>query len=118
VSARSVRREAKENAMLQIQYVAVDMVRLLRAPIGQIETADRDLGRQLRRAAASVVLNLAEGSGSSGGTRRERYRSALGSLREVEAALSVAVAFAYLGEVPAEVASCAARVGAGLRKLT
>ena len=104
--------------MLQIQYVAVEMVRHLRAPIGQIETADRDLGRQLRRAAASVVLNLAEGSGSSGGTRRERYRSALGSLREVEAALSVAVAFAYLGEVPAEVASCAARVGAGLRKLT
>lgn len=104
--------------MLQIQHIAVEMVRQLREPLGHIEAADRDLGRQLRRAAASVVLNMAEGSGSSGGTRRERYRSALGSLREVEWALEVAVAFAYVGEVPAGVASCAARVGAGLRKLT
>jgi four helix bundle protein len=35
-----------------------------------------------RRASASVALNLAEGSGSAGGTRNSRYRTALGSARE------------------------------------
>ena len=46
--------------MLQIQYVAVEMVRRLRAPIGQIETADRDLGRQLRRAASKSAVVILE----------------------------------------------------------
>jgi four helix bundle protein len=103
--------------MLQIQGVAVEMIRHLRKPLGQIEKADRDLGRQLRRAAASVVLNMGEASGSAGGTRRERYRTALGSLWEVHACLQVAEAFGYTREVPAEAWSCARRVAAGLRKL-
>ena len=104
--------------MLQIQAIAVEMIRHLRKPLVQIEKADKDLGRQVRRAAASVVLNMGEGSGSSGGTRRERYRTALGSLWEVQAALQVAEAFGYTPSVPAEVWSCARRVAAGLRKLT
>ena len=104
--------------MLQIQNVAVDMIRHLRSPLGQIERADRDLGRQLRRAAASVVLNMAEASGSSGGTRRERYRTALGSLYEVHACLQVAEAFGYTTKVPPDLSSCTRRVAAGLRKLT
>jgi four helix bundle protein len=53
------------------------------------------LARQMRRAASSVVLNIAEGSGSSGGTRRERYRNALGSAREVVACIEVARAWQY-----------------------
>ena len=104
--------------MLKIQGIAVRMIADLRGSLVGIETADRDLGRQLRRAAASVVLNLAEGSGSAGGTRRERYRSAHGSLREVEAGLDVAVALGYIGQVPAEVRDGLAIVGSSLRKLT
>ncbi len=104
--------------MLKIQGIAVRMIAELRGSLVAIETADRDLGRQLRRAAASVVHNLAEGSGSAGGTWRERYRSAHGSLREVEAALEVAVAFGYVGEVPAAVRDGIAIVGSSLRKLT
>jgi four helix bundle protein len=50
----------------------------------------------MRRAASSVVLNIAEGSGSSGGTRRERYRNALGSAREVVACIEVARAWQYV----------------------
>jgi four helix bundle protein len=62
----------------------------------RLATQDRDLAGQLRRAAASVLLNLAEGAGSSRGTRRARYESALGSARETLAALHVAQAWAYL----------------------
>jgi four helix bundle protein len=104
--------------MLVIQTIAVEMIRELRGPIVEIEKADRDLGKQLRRAAASVVLNLAEGSGSTGGTRRERYRTALGSLSEVEACLSVGVAFGYISGGTDGVMSRARQVAKGLRKLT
>ena len=62
----------------------------------RIAAHDRDLAAQLRRAAASILLNLAEGAGSSRGTRRARYESALGSAREVLAALHVAQAWSYL----------------------
>jgi hypothetical protein len=40
-----------------------------------------------------------EGSGSHGGTRRERYRNALGSARETGACLDVAMALGYLEHV-------------------
>jgi four helix bundle protein len=60
-----------------------------------IERIDSDLARQLRRAAASVALNVAEGSGASGGDRRQRYHSALGSAREVVACFDVTEAMAY-----------------------
>ena len=46
--------------------------------------------------ASSIVLNLAEGSGARGGIRRERYRTALGSAREVEACIAVARAWRYV----------------------
>jgi four helix bundle protein len=57
---------------------------------------DADLARQLRRAATSVPLNVAEGSGVHGGNRRQRYATALGSAREVMACFDVAVAMEYL----------------------
>ncbi len=63
---------------------------------------DRDLARQIRRAACSVVLNIAEGEHSSDGHRRERFRTARGSAAEVRAGVDAAVAFgliAPLGEV-------------------
>ena len=39
---------------------------------------------------------MAEGSGNAGGTRRQRYLSALGSAREVGACLDVADALGYV----------------------
>jgi four helix bundle protein len=53
----------------------------------------------MRRALASMVLNTGEASGSSGGTRRERYRNALGSARETSAGIDVAVALGYVEPV-------------------
>ena len=105
--------------MLTIYTVALDLLRDLRPLLANIDTHDRDLGRQLRRAATSVVLNMGEASGSYGGTRRERYRSALGSLCEVRAGLEAAEALGYLRVCAASDAARlkVVRVAAGLAKV-
>ena len=81
--------------MLRIYEVAIRVLEEMRPGIEMIERRDRDLGRQMRRAASSIVLNIAEGGGSSGRTRMERYRNALGSAREVRACIEVARAWRY-----------------------
>ena len=96
--------------MLKIYDDMVDTVRSMRGMIAAIEKRDSDLARQLRRAASSVVLNVAEGSGSFGGMRTARYRTALGSARETLACLRVAEAFGYVETVPEAVAARMNRV--------
>ena len=96
--------------MLRIYYVMLDVIRSMRPAVAAIEMHDRDLARQIRRAASSVVLNVAEGSGGAGGTRRQRYRDALGSARETRGCLDSALAWGYAdGIEPA--------VEAGLREV-
>ena len=85
--------------MLRIYTTILEVLRELRPVVAQIETSDRDLARQLRRASTSIALNCSEGSGSSGGTRRERYRNALGSARETGACLDAAMALGYIDAV-------------------
>ena len=87
--------------MLRIYDTMIEVIRELRPVVAAIEANDRDLARQLRRAASSVALNICEGSGSHGGTRRERYRNALGSARETGACLDVALACGYVEQVEA-----------------
>src|ERR1700738_3964107 len=89
--------------MLRIYTTVIEVLRTLRPLVAQIETHDRDLARQLRRAASSIALNVAEGSGSRGGTRRERYQNALGSARETGACLDVAVALGYVEDLDAAI---------------
>ena len=57
---------------------------------------DRSLKDQLRRAATSIPLNLAEGWGLQGGNQKMRFLTALGSAREVAAILEVARRWRYL----------------------
>jgi len=85
--------------MLRIHDDMLDVIRSMRGALGAIDKRDADLARQLRRAASSVVLNLAEGSGSFGRVRTVRYRTALGSARETLACLQTAEAFGYVEPV-------------------
>ena len=87
--------------MLRIYPVILDTLSQLRPSLGQIERRDSDLARQLRRAATSIVLNVAEGSYSRGKSRAARYHNALGSARETLACLEAAHALGYLAVLDA-----------------
>ena len=77
--------------------LSIDAARSLREPLGRLRSSDPDLARQLRRAMASIALNLAEGRSRRGRDRRHHWRIASGSLEEVRAGLRVAEA---LGSLP------------------
>ena len=89
--------------MLRIYEDAIAMLEMLRSFIATIERNDSDLARQLRRAASSVVLNIAEGSYARGGNRKSLYNVALGSAKETRACLDVARALGYIVTIDAAV---------------
>ena len=96
--------------MLSIHDVMLDAITAMRPMVRAIERHDRDLASQLKRAASSVVLNVAEGSGSFGGVRVQRYRTALGSARETMACLQVAERFGYVEAMPGALVAAMNRV--------
>ena len=83
---------------------SLDLVRSLRGPLTALETRDGSLATQVRRAAASVSLNLAEGRRRAGRDRLHLWRVAAGSADEVRAALRVAEACGYLEAADIEAA--------------
>ena len=103
--------------MLRIYAVVLEMVAGAAGIAEQIERRDTDLARQMRRAAASVALNTAEGMGSLGGHKRQRYQTALGSAREVMACVDVAKAMRYVGDVDAAILDQMDHVVATLSRL-
>ena len=82
--------------MLRIYDTALDIVRQVRPVLERIAQRDGDLARQMSRALTSVPLNIAEGSSSRGRNRAARYHTGAGSMREVMAAIDVAVALGYI----------------------
>jgi four helix bundle protein len=81
-------------------FVALDvsyrLIEALSTIVPAIERRDRDLADQIRRAATSVSLNLAEGSCSTKGNRHRHFSIAHGSASEVKAGLCVAKAWGWI----------------------
>ncbi len=99
--------------------VSIQLIRSLSAPVALIARHDPDLARQLRRAATSVPLNVAEGNRRAGKDRLHLFRVADGSAREVLAGLEAAAAWGYLdADAVSPAYALADRVAAMLWKLT
>jgi four helix bundle protein len=99
--------------------VAMEMAAALRPCLEALARRDRDLECQLRRAAASVVLNIAEGSGRWGKDRIQHYRIAAGSAAEAKAALGLARVWGFVEASAAQVPEgLLVRVQAMLWRLT
>ena len=116
---------------LKVYEVSLEMIEHVRPLMGRVANHDRAASRgaqpdnagaladQLRRAASSVPLNIAEGSASHAGNKKARYRTAAGSAAEVGAALDVAVAWRFVTKEEAEpVREDLDRIGAMLWRLT
>ncbi len=87
--------------VLELAEAAADLV----APMAVVvERRDRPLADQIRRAAQSVVLNIAEAGGVGAGNRRLHFERAAGSNRELRAALKMAARWGYVDG--GAVASC------------
>jgi len=81
--------------MFVAYQVSLDLVRGLVPVVEKVRGHDRELADQLRRAATSVALNLAEGHRRSGRDRGRFFAMAAGSGGEVRAALDVAEAWGW-----------------------
>ena len=75
---------------------ARNVVRELAPLVKTIRDHDKSLADQLKRAAQSVVLNIAEARGNDAGNARARFSTACGSAKEVRAALNVASDWGYI----------------------
>ena len=84
--------ETKMNVYDRARNVVRELVPLLHT----IREHDKSLADQLKRAAQSVVLNIAEGRGNDAGNARARFSTACGSAKEVRAALNVASDWGYI----------------------
>jgi len=80
--------------------LVLELIRNLRPTLAVIRRHDADLAKQTTRAPSSIALDASEASGRCGGDRLHLFRCALGSMREVGAALDVAVAFGWLDDAP------------------
>ena len=78
--------------------VSLEVIASLRSVVPRIESNDRDLADQIRRAASSVTLNLGEGQRSLKGNKAKHYAIAHGSANEVLSGLRTAVAWGWLEE--------------------
>jgi len=103
---------------MKIYQLALEMVASVYRLAEVVQRRDKDVANQMRRAAVSVVLNMAEGMYSQGGRKVARYFDSMGSARETTACLEVCVATRLLSQ--AQVAADLVRLDviiAGLYRL-
>jgi len=89
--------------MLRIYEDALWVVKALVPVVAGLERKDPDLANQLRRARASIPLNLAEGSHARGKRRMQHYSYAMGSANESLSILHTALACEYIHELPTDI---------------
>jgi four helix bundle protein len=88
----------------QVAELSIELVEALVPLMPRIKQRDKALEDQLRRAANSIGLNLAEAEFSDPGNRRARLFTAAGSAGETRQALRLAVAWRIVSEREAAVA--------------
>ncbi len=103
--------------MLRIYDDAIAVIGMLRPVMIEIGRRDGDLVRQLRRCAASMALNIAEGSYARAGNRKALYAVALGSAKETRACIDVAHALGYVDAIDAQIEERLERIGGVLYRL-
>lgn len=81
--------------------VAIELVRELRPIVIELQKHDANLADQMRRAATSVVANLAEGQRRLKGNKQRAYEIAHGEAREVLGCLDCAEAWGYVASCDA-----------------
>src|SRR6185503_20644743 len=81
---------------MQVHEMDLSVVDLLAPIMPFIQRRDPSLASQLRRAASSIALNIAESEYSDPGNRRARLFTAAGSANESRTALKVAIAWGYI----------------------
>ena len=87
----------------------------VRRHIEDVKKKDRALADQMRRAMQSVVLNTGEARHARGKRAADRFSIAYGELKELEAALQLAVLWSYT-EVSADLFDRVDHIGAMLFK--
>ena len=87
---------------LIVHDVSLEVIRELQPLMPAIARQDRNLAVQIRKAASSVALNIAEAEYSDPGTKRSRFHSAAGSASETRSALRIAACWRYIDESRAD----------------
>ena len=81
---------------MQVHEMALSIIEALAPLLPLIQRQDRALAVQLRTAASSMVLNIAESEYSDPGNRRARLFTAAGSTNESRSAVRVAISWGYI----------------------
>src|SRR5690242_19248005 len=85
-----------ERFVVKVQIKAEAMVDRVAGLLVGVQKRDRPLADQIRRAAQSVVLELAEGEQVRGGNQRLHFERAAGSNAEMRAGLRMAARWGYV----------------------
>lgn len=86
----------------QLEELSLELIDALVPLMPRIKQRDRCLEDQLRRAASSIGLNVAEAALSDPGNKRARFHTAAGSARGTQHALRQAIAWRHVSDGEAE----------------
>ena len=103
--------------MLKILDVMLELVRMVRPVVEQIERRDREQAGQIRRALNSAVLNAGEAAAQRGKRAGNQFCIALGSSREALWGLRASVEWGHVAPLSSELLDRFDHVNATLFRL-